>query len=120
MKRIETPKVDQDHNICPEVSKHFSDNPQCSGKGAGESVLVLVHNHKTLNLPHFISQNIHQLLNKLCISLVLNIDYQVMFISILSSTLNPGVSTTVIFGLLGSPKKWPVLNVVIFVFDLSP
>jgi len=33
MKRFETPEVDEDDNISPEVSKHLSDDPECPGKG---------------------------------------------------------------------------------------
>ena len=32
------------------LTKHFSDDPQCPCKGAGEPVFVLVNNHKTLDL----------------------------------------------------------------------
>ena len=45
--------------------------PECPGKGAGEPVLVLVDNHKALNLLDFVTENIHQLLNKLSVPLIL-------------------------------------------------
>jgi hypothetical protein len=28
VKRVEAPKVDQDDDICPEVTEHFGDNPE--------------------------------------------------------------------------------------------
>ena len=88
MYRIEAPKVYQNDDITPEVSKHFGDDskqrkwltvdgrgqgggPECSGEGTGEPVFVLVDDHETLNLFHFITEDVHQLLHKLGVSLIL-------------------------------------------------
>ena len=79
MQRVKTPKVYKNDDIAPEVSKHFSDDTESPGKWTGESVFVLVDNHKTLNFLDFISKNIHQLFNKLCVSLILIIDTLLKF-----------------------------------------
>ena len=46
-------------------------SPESPGKGAREPVLVLVHNHEALNLLHLVAQDIHQLLHKFGVSLIL-------------------------------------------------
>ena len=45
--------------------------PECPGKGAGEPILVLVDNHKALNLLDLVPKDIHQLLDKLSVPLIL-------------------------------------------------
>ena len=74
MKRIEAPEIDKNDNIAPEVSKHLGDNTESSGKWTCESIFVLVNNHKAFHLSDLITKNIHQLFNKLCISLILEFE----------------------------------------------
>ena len=92
MYRIKAPKVYQDDDITPEVSKHFCDDskyrkyvivcntgqdreaPQCSGEGAGEPVFVFVDDHETFHFLHFITEDVHQLLHELGVSLILRSD----------------------------------------------
>ena len=86
MERVEAPEVDEDDDITPEVSKHlrydskhervawldwFEERPECPGEGAGEPVFVLVDDHETLHFFNFVAEHIHQLLHKLCVSLIL-------------------------------------------------
>ena len=71
MERVEAPEVDENDDVAPEVSEHLGDDPECPGEGAGEPVLVLVHDHEALHLLHLVTQHVHQLLHKLSVSLVL-------------------------------------------------
>ena len=71
MERVEAPEVDENDDVAPEVPEHLGDDPECPGEGAGEAVLVLVHDHEALHLLHLVTQHVHQLLHKLGVSLVL-------------------------------------------------
>ena len=73
MKRFETPEVDEDDNISPEVSKHLSDDPECPGKGWSKPILVLVDDHEAVDLLHLVPKHIHQLLHKLSVTLILRL-----------------------------------------------
>ena len=79
--------------VLEKLTKHFGDHPECPCKGAGEPVFVFVNNYKALDLfdlyliwmnvhictfkssisSNLVSKNIHQLLHKLCVALVLKI-----------------------------------------------
>jgi hypothetical protein len=46
--------------------------PESTGKGRGESVLVLVDNDEAVHLLHLVTQHVHQLLHELRVPLVLH------------------------------------------------
>ena len=47
MERVKTPEINKYDDIAPEVSKHFCNHTQSSGKWAGKSVLVFINDYKT-------------------------------------------------------------------------
>ena len=72
MEWVKAPEIHKNDDIAPEVSKHFCNHTKGSRKRTCKSVLVFIYDYEALNFLHFISKNIHELLNEFCISLILS------------------------------------------------
>ena len=65
MDLFKRPKVDDQYDVGPKVAKHFGQHGQGPLEGTGEPVLVLVDDEKGVDLLDLVTQNLHDLVDKL-------------------------------------------------------